>query len=210
MWIYIAVFVISTGLIFGLSGCFTGASRLGNANPNDSIFYPTDTSVASTSREEMVRRLQALAESPAPAELSPGAMCYEMAAPPERIEYICPKCGQKTIYTKSDAYSMVQDANACRQLVANIKGLDLRLEEINFCHHCYPKTTEDPKMVLYIRYKGETQEQKVEAINSYKLSLIYAFMTGQTTYAGDYGQEAPLKNYIKEISDILKLDNPKP
>ena len=49
-------------------------------------------------REEMQRRLAALAQSKPPRDLSPGAMCYRMAGPPEVAEYRCPACGAKTWY----------------------------------------------------------------------------------------------------------------
>lgn len=49
-------------------------------------------------RDEMRKRLEELAKSAPPKDLSSGAMCYEMATPPERAEYVCPACGDKTLY----------------------------------------------------------------------------------------------------------------
>lgn len=49
-------------------------------------------------REDLRRRLEDLARSEPPTDLSHGAMCYEMTGPPEVAEYLCPVCGQKTMY----------------------------------------------------------------------------------------------------------------
>jgi hypothetical protein len=49
-------------------------------------------------REELRRRLEELARSEPPLDLSSGAMCYSVAAPSEVVEYLCPVCGQKTLY----------------------------------------------------------------------------------------------------------------
>ena len=51
-------------------------------------------------RLELENRLKKLAESEPPKELFMGAMCYDMAAPPARVEYVCPDCGEKTFYVQ--------------------------------------------------------------------------------------------------------------
>jgi hypothetical protein len=210
MWYTIALIIVSVGLIIGMKGCLPGANVMGNFTPNDSLFYPADSSFGNASRADVERRLKALADSPVPDELNPGAMCYEMSAPPVRIEYICPKCGQKTIYTNSDYFYTVENVTSCRQVVANIKNLTLRLEEKNFCHHCYPDTNAAPSMTLYIKYKGEQTEEVIEDISRGSLELIWAFMNGQTTIASFNDRETPLKGNIDQICNLLKVDKPKP
>lgn len=209
MWIYVALIIVSAGLILGLGGCIAGTSKMGNFSPNDSLFYPADSSFGNASRADVERRLKALADSPVPATLDPGAMCYEMAAPPDRIEYVCPKCGQKTMYTSSAYYETIDEIGACRQIVANIKNLTLRLEEKNFCHHCYPNTQQEPSLVLYLKYKGEDKEEVIEGVSKQGLALLWAFMNGETIVSDFYARETALKDYIEEISRLLKVDKPK-
>jgi hypothetical protein len=54
--------------------------------------------MANSHREELRRRLEELARSEPPRDLSPGAMCYSMMGPPAVAEYVCLLCGQKTLY----------------------------------------------------------------------------------------------------------------
>lgn len=49
-------------------------------------------------RDEIRKRLEELAASAPPKDLSLGAMCYSMAEPPETAAYICPRCGERTLY----------------------------------------------------------------------------------------------------------------
>jgi hypothetical protein len=50
---------------------------------------------------DLIAKLDELAEQPGPKDLKRGAMCYSIAPPPNREEYICPKCGERTLYAKS-------------------------------------------------------------------------------------------------------------
>jgi hypothetical protein len=210
MWYAIALIIVSAGLIIGMKGCLPGGNGLGDFTPNDSLFYPADSSFGNASRADVERRLKALSNSPVPAELNPGAMCYEMSVPPDRNEYVCPKCGQKTIYTNTSLFSIIDDAKSCRLIVANIKNLTLRLEEKNFCQYCDPDTNAAPSMTLYLKYKGEEKEEVIKDVSKESLELIWAFMNGQTTLASFNERETPLKEYIDQISSILKVDKPKP
>jgi hypothetical protein len=210
MWIYIVIVVISAGLILGMSGCFAGSPKISNFAPGDSLFYPADSSFGNASRADVERRLQALADSPVPANLSPGAMCYEMAAPPDRKEYVCPVCGHKTIYTNSQYFGIIDEVASCRQLVPNIKNLTLRLEEKDFCHHCDGTDGAGPSLTLYLKYKGEQKEEVIKDISLGGLELIWSFMNGHTTVPGSQGSETPLKDYVDQIANLLKVDPPKP
>jgi hypothetical protein len=210
MWYTLALIIVSAGLIIGMKGCLPGANVMGNFTPNDSLFYPADSSFGNASRADVERRLKALADSPVPAELNPGAMCYEMSMPPDRIEYICPTCGQKTIYTNSAYYDNIENVNSCRYIVTNIKNLTLRLEEKNYCHHCYPDTNAALSLNLYLKYKGEEKEEVIENVSKENLELIWAFMSGQTKVSSFNDDETPLKDYIDQICKLMKVEKPKP
>ena len=207
MWAYIIIFIISAFLLIGIS-CVPRSNTTGNFKENDSLFYPIDSSAGKASRADVENRLKALAESEVPAELNPGAMCYEMSAPPDRIEYVCPVCGEKTIYTQADHYYLVENVNDCRHMVTNIKSLDLRLEEKNFCRHCDPDSTEAPSIVLYIKYKGENKEEKIPNVSPEGLQLLYEFMNGDKTHSYFNEREEPLKDHLEEISNLLRIKKP--
>jgi hypothetical protein len=208
MWTYLIIFIVSVALMVGIGSCIPGKSRVNGFTENDSAFYPIDTTTNVASREDVELRLKLLAESSPPANLDPGAMCYEMSMPPDRVEYVCPVCGEKTLYTTNDMYNEVENAVSCRQYVATIKNLDLRLEEKNFCRKCDPDTNQSPQVNLYIKYKGEEQEERVENISPEGLQLIQEFMSGDKTHSYFNDREEPLKNYVDQIRDLLKIKKP--
>lgn len=78
--------------------------------------------------------------------------CYEMAAPPARAEYVCPVCGEKTLYIEEKAEFVERDLTACRRKLEELRelwGLEMTLEEGSFCKHCHPGE-ETPALVLKI------------------------------------------------------------
>lgn len=206
MWTYAIMVIISIILMFGMASCAPGQGRLLNFHETDSLFYPPDTSREKASRAEIHDRLMALAESKAPEELNPGAMCYEVAMPPDRKEYVCPVCGEKTIYTNESQFSIIDNVNSCRSWITSIRGLDLRLEEYNFCHHCQPDTNQVPGYKIFIRYKGEPNEEELKNAGAGSLQFIYEFMNGDKTHSDYYDNETPLKDYIGTISGFFGID----
>jgi len=82
-------------------------------------------SAENLTREQLDKLLNALAEKPAPeAKRMPMAMCYRMAAPPERVEYVCPQCGEKTIYSR-DAKATAESLAAAWQAIREDQTLSL-------------------------------------------------------------------------------------
>ncbi len=209
MWLYIIIFVIAAALMLGITACIPQSGRISNFRENDSIFLPYDSASGKASREEIIHRLELLAKSEAPTQLNPGAMCYEMAMPPDRIEYQCPVCGSKTLYTQDALFSLVESAGQCRHIVSNIPGLDLRLEERGFCRKCQPDTNQNLLLVLHIKYRGEQKEEAYEGITPEGLQLLREFMTGDKTHDFFNEREEPLRDYVDEISAILKIKSKK-
>jgi len=75
-------FLFATLGALALGGCSDGKNSGENLTP-----------------EQMIDRLLAeLAQKSAPTNLSLGAMCYDMPCPPERVDYVCPVCENRTIF----------------------------------------------------------------------------------------------------------------
>lgn len=159
-------------------------------------------------REQIAQRLKKLKESPAPTNLRPAAMCYKMAATPDRIEYICPVCGERTLYSSqaSGNYQQVtlvrEDIPECRQLVKSITGLSLSIDESEFCRKCSPRVG-SPAMTLIIRYPGEKEPRQVKGISAQDLTLISEFLSGKNRHEGERGSETPLVDYIPRLLELL-------
>ena len=161
-------------------------------------------------REQVAKRLKKLSKSPPPAKLSLGAMCYEVAAPPDRGEYVCPVCGQKTLYTRAreqgqnNVDMVLNDIPECRRMVKAIKGLNLTLDESEFCHKCSP-AVKSPGLILIVRYPGEKKPHRVRNVSSSDLEILQLFITGQDRVAGFTGTETPLKEYLPRLQELLGI-----
>ncbi len=161
-------------------------------------------------REQVAGLLEKLAKSPPPGNLSQGAMCYSRVAPPDRSEYVCPSCGKKTLYARNDTKArnnvdfVMTDIPECRRLVKAIKGIELKIDESQFCEKCSPGA-KSPQLILTVHYPGEKGTHQVKGICSHDLIILQEFLTGKDRHAGDTGQEKPLKEYLPRLQEILGI-----
>ncbi len=156
------------------------------------------------SSQDMETMLESLetAEEPEPIY---GAMCYEMVAGPSVIEYICPVCGEKTIYEDYGTISLVQQLETDRDLFAGIEAvtdLDLRLTESQFCHYC-SEAVDDPALVLIVDLE-DTEPCSTE-VTGFDLRLLGAFLAGETSYESWDDGIMPLKPYLGRLREMLGL-----
>jgi hypothetical protein len=162
------------------------------------------------SKEEIAQRLRELAQSPPPKELKMGAMCYEMTAPPERINYICPRCGNKTLYAKvnpdrsGNVIFIESDIPECRRAVKAIKALSLELDESEFCRYCSPRVSA-PALKLIVKYPGKSASIVTRGVNSEDLRILSEFLAGRDRHAGETGRETPLKDYLTRLEEMLGI-----
>jgi len=164
----------------------------------------------SLSKEEIAQRLKKLANSPPPKNLSMGAMCYDMAGPPERTDYVCPECGEKTIYSKEGkdrraSTNFIQyDLPDCRRMAKDIKGVTVELDEHEFCKKCSPKVKE-PELIVKVRYAGRADAAVTRGITRDDLKLINEFASGSDRHSGAQGRETPLSQYITRLQELLGI-----
>lgn len=201
MWYFIIAAIIAAA--FMLTGFFGCGNPLKSLNQNnDTNQTPFDTIKGLFSKQQIKEKLELLASTPAPEELSMGAMCYKVAAPPNRTEYICPLCGERTVYTENLARFIERELPVCRTLADSIRGIDLVLDEKTFCKKCSPEA-EKPELCIHTKYAGESVENTVCDINSNDMQLLYEFMKGKWTHKDDYDNETPLKDYTERLSQLL-------
>ena len=206
---------IITAVAILILAAFFGMSR-GNADTEKPVSKGKPVVVSekdSMKQSEIADRLAKLAKDPPPTELSRGAMCYSTAIRLPKDEYICPKCGEKTLYTAEegpragDKTSPVRmEIPSCRRLIEQIKGLDIELDESQFCAKCTPDLKEPPKICLVVHYKGVEKPHRVEGITTKDLVLINEFLSGSDKHQGDFGVETPLKNYIDRLEQLLGVE----
>lgn len=159
-------------------------------------------------RAEIEARLRKLAESPPPKKLEMGAMCYKMAAPPERVEYVCPACGHRTLYAESEGvpWAVMQAVRggieACRRQAGDIGGLRFALDEHEFCRQCAPGVKE-PALVLVFRLQGDSEDRRFRNVTPEDLRLLREFLTGKDRHQGDNDVETPLRDHTDRLREIL-------
>ena len=158
---------------------------------------------AVSSSADYQQRLQKLAASEPPKELSLGAMCYKTAMPPDRFDYVCPTCKAKTVLANPKRSRNSRELDACRRQLKQIKGLKAELIETGFCATCFPKA-KVPSLDLVI-HNADGTSHRVNGISSNDLLLITEFLAGETKHKGSQGRETPLKDHLPRLRQLLGL-----
>jgi len=185
------------------------------------------------SKAQIEEKLKYLAETPPPTNLSWGAMCYRVAILPDTISYICPVCGERTAYscgtewmwettTKQSYYFnnsnskniinaektrfLQGELNSCRREIQKVKGVNIFLDESEFCKHCSP-FVKNPTLYLLVNIGGESDTTKISNVSYEDIQLIRRFLNGELVFEGDFGIETPLVNHIERIKELLGLKN---
>jgi hypothetical protein len=210
MWYIVAIVIALAGLIFGvISTLKAGPPGAGNVKNQDvdhrlKRVTPPDSIYGKYTRGEITDKLRKLVNSPPPVNLKPGAMCYDMAGPPATAEYICPVCGEKTIYTEENTYTVQYGISSCRTTISSIKGLGITLDESQFCRKCRPEV-EKPELCIQVKYKDEEKPHVCCKVSSDDLELIYEFINGEKKHAAFNGEEYPLKDYAARLKELLGI-----
>ncbi|MHC5156449.1 MAG: hypothetical protein ACYSO3_10140, partial [Planctomycetota bacterium] len=189
--------------------------------PNDTGGRPSGPVAVSSgeylSRQDIQKQLAVIAKMPPPKELAYGAMCYEVVAPPSRIDYVCPDCGEKTLYavdtsnneqTHQSHWKTVQAIESleqCRRLVLQIEKLDVTLHESAFCKQCAPEI-KTPHLDLIILYPDVTKGTIISDVNQTDLLMLIGFLDGKLKYKGLQDQEQALKDCMLRLQELLGVE----
>lgn len=164
--------------------------------------------VIQMSSDEIGRQLAKLIPEKREEQLS--AMCYSMASPLPLSEYVCPKCGEKTMYSDSGnrgdpPWYPIQ----CRQLFISIKkseSYSLTLDESSFCSHCSPGANENKLKLIVTSDDGSRHITSPVSLDD--LTMLKSFIDGGLTYDMD-GRTGSLKTQIPRLQELLgdKIDS---
>ena len=155
-------------------------------------------------REDIQSKLKKLSHSLKPIALAPGAMCYEIAAPPDRAEYVCPKDCDKTIFTTEMTGFILWELPQMRESVKELQklGLEAKLDESEFCKKCSPNQKENPQLKLVIAYP-DGKVNILRGVYGGDMRLIQEFLSGAKKHSTSHGSEEPLKEYIPRLEQLL-------
>jgi hypothetical protein len=216
MWYFIIIVILLVGSFFGSRAlsCQTTNSNEKRKNKQsvDLPFDQNDTIKGMFSKKQIDEKLKHLAETSAPTNLSFGAMCYEMAAIDISVqEYICPVCGEKTIYKKSrdkDQFQYIvgtfDEINDCRREIEKVHGINIKLDETEFCGHCKPKI-EKPKLYLLVNIAGQKDTTKISSFYHMDIRILQEFLDNKLVHKTDNDGETPLIDNIGRIKELLGI-----
>jgi hypothetical protein len=165
----------------------------------------TSRRVKSMSQEKIREMLGRIEAKKAP-EPKMGAMCYDMAAPPARAEYVCPKCGEKTLYTKEEAWKLQWTVDACRReflLLKAASDLSVSLDESSFCSHCRPDAKKHA-MCLVLTYADGASFTN-ETVTPGEMRMMAGFLKGELSYKAENDSTLPLKEALPRLRQLLGL-----
>jgi predicted RNA-binding Zn-ribbon protein involved in translation (DUF1610 family) len=199
-----AVILTSSAL---LAGCGPKDDGTGKSHGDDDPGAPppivTTADMAKLSKDEIRRLLARIEKAHAP-KPEMGAMCYSVAAPPDRMEYVCPECGEKTLYAADVSRRWAFEINHCRRLFNELpKGGALTLDESAFCRKCQPDE-HTPSLKLIIRYDDGTT-QVVPEVGSGDLYLLTGFLAGRLSHSGFTGGSSALKDSLPRLRQLLGI-----
>jgi hypothetical protein len=166
-------------------------------------------------RAGLKARLEELARIEPPKDLNQGAMCYDMKAPPDRVEYVCPSCGERTLYALRPAdaerkadFGLIQqvewDLAACRRILAGIRDVPMKLDESRFCGKCSGEAAE-PSLGLVVTHPEDGKERRTWGVTSRDLVILEAFLKGEAKFKGAMDREEPVRDQRDRISQLLGL-----
>lgn len=197
MWYFIIPVFIVILTFIGFIGITAHSCAKNENNVNNQI-----NNNSKLSKKDISQRLLNLSKKPAPKKLSVGAMCYKVAVTPLRAEYICPVCGEKTLYADYKDTDIVNRIPTYRNMIKNIKGLDIKLDESEFCKKCRPEMS-SPQICLIIRYNEGAKIHRVCNINDNDIRLITEFTEGKDIHKSGNDGESPLKDYLERLQQLL-------
>jgi DNA-directed RNA polymerase subunit RPC12/RpoP len=217
MWYIVIVAVLLIGVIFSSKLICQNTKSKSEKSDNKIVInspnIENDTIKAMFSREQINKKLKRLAETPPPTNLSYGAKCYSKVNMDNQVhEYVCPVCGEKTIYKKGKVKEnfflidnvLAFDLEACRKQVEKVKGVNISLDETQFCNKCKPNI-ENPSLCLLVNIAGRKETTRVCSITSEDIKLIQEFLADELVHKGDREEEYPLVNYSDRIKQLLGM-----
>ena len=184
---------------------------------NETSTLVEDVGLQNLTQEQIIEKLLAeLAKKPAPEELKFGAMCYSPRIFSERIEYICPDCGAKTIHDFNrgrENFHIQKVLESSRRLVKEIQalGLNINFDERSMCDECraqmdlVPKTGE---LYAEITLNGKTTRSLLKHSEYYPVELVKlkAFLEGKQVWPTSNDGESLLLPELPRIRQLLGLD----
>lgn len=163
--------------------------------------------LSKTGSADLLRMLENIEKADEPPPVI-GAMCYEPVALPPVTEYLCPVCGEKSVYDSAwDDWALLSIDEA-RSVFASIDSLtdyDLRLDETDLCSTCSADGDSVHTLYLEVTHPGGTVHRSAVTVED--LRVLEGFFAGSLDYPTSNDGTLPLKPQLGRIREILGLED---
>jgi hypothetical protein len=194
MWVTVAAMAIAAvGLI--------GAGVRAGGGPSERGLH--SRSIKGLSGGELDSLLTRLKTDEAPEPML-GAMCYDMAMPVPVTEYVCPVCGEKTVYEQW--CWLLQELPRSRALFEAVRDsvdISVALDETLLCSHCSPGVEQAHLVLEAVSAEGDTIRNEISQTD---LVMLLSFLQGSLSYEDDFGASFPLQPSAERIAQLLGLE----
>jgi hypothetical protein len=197
----------STALTTGVAGIGILASISCNQQP---------TEIRNPTRAELIERLEKLAKSEPPRNLSRGAMCYQMAIPAIEKKP-CPACEHTMIIGEKN--EILREYNVPLKRIQD-QGIDAKLIIPEHCPECgfglgfcgvtwqqqselSPEEVQSKRFHLEIKYPDRQDTVNVELESAFELELMALFLHGQDRYEVGQGRENALRDHADRLRELF-------
>jgi hypothetical protein len=123
--------------------------------------------------------------------------------------YVCPTCGEKTLWVKSSAPLVEGTVYQCRRLLSEVTGLGLRLDESAFCARCQPGVNE-PHLALEITFADDSNPRRVAPVKTEDIQFLSEFLKGKLVHQAPFGKQEPLRGAVGRLEMLLGVQKEKP
>jgi hypothetical protein len=186
------------------AGAFAGISR--SRLQKQPVSETTDSNSVVSLSMDQIQLLLAKLENEDPPESVFGAMCYAPMVMPDSAEYICPVCGEKTVYSGNLSSFFQWELDAARRLVESIDAhtdFTVELDETSFCDFCSSEEEESPSMIL--RVTSESGTETTSRVSITDLRMLDSFLQGRLFWVTSNDGQEPLKDHIDRMAELLGI-----
>ena len=205
---------VLTVVLLAIFGLVRTASAVEPGNPSPPPPPITAAAVKGLDKAKLDRLLSRLERAPEPATKM-GAMCYDMAGPPDTVNYICPICHAKTVYalgTNSTNFGQVwlvaYELATARRLAGQIRTQSpgIQLDESSLCHRCSPAAT-NRTIVLHLTFAdGSTRDVAPRTVDD--LQILGDFLAGRRESPTRNDGTVALKATLPRLRELLGFAPP--
>jgi hypothetical protein len=105
--------------------------------------------------------------------------CYFTVSPLERLDFVCPVCGERTTLGGEENTKLIAEIDLCRRLFAQIPAsAGMKLDETEYCRKCSPLVKSPAPILMVPTASGKVR--RVRRVTSDELRQL-----------GDYFEASP-------------------